>query len=82
MGRRTPQPPLDLEHDGGLARHRIVESTWSDGIPAIAPHYSADPVHQRVVANNPTPNLLGFARRIESAELELLPDAGTLEEQI
>ena len=80
-GRRTPQPPLDIDHDGGLPRNRIVNSTWTDGPAAIAPHYFADPVAQRVTSNNPSVNLLGFARRIESAEMELLPLNGTPEEQ-
>ncbi|HEV2761387.1 MAG TPA: hypothetical protein VGV38_00230, partial [Pyrinomonadaceae bacterium] len=48
-GHRPPQPPLDMEWDGGLPRHRILQAQVVDGEPAIAPHLLQDPVAQRVL---------------------------------
>jgi len=79
-GRRSPQPPFDVEHDGGLPRHYVQNATVTDGPLAIADHYSSDPVHQRVAAGGFNPNAVGFARRIDSAELQFLPATGTPEE--
>ncbi|HYP02532.1 MAG TPA: hypothetical protein VER76_20240, partial [Pyrinomonadaceae bacterium] len=34
-GHRAPQPPLDMDHDGGLPRHRVLEATHVSGPAAI-----------------------------------------------
>ncbi|HEX8423338.1 MAG TPA: hypothetical protein VF634_08000, partial [Pyrinomonadaceae bacterium] len=58
-GHRPPQPPLDMEWDGGLPRHRILSATVVDGEPAIEPHLLTDPVAKRVLdtydASDPDP---------------------------
>ncbi|HWP43958.1 MAG TPA: copper oxidase, partial [Blastocatellia bacterium] len=76
-GHRPPQPPLDIERDGGLPRHRIVASTVIDGPAAIEPALLNDPVAARVLSLNNDPNLLAFARKLETANIELLPNDGT-----
>ncbi|HEV2861060.1 MAG TPA: Ig-like domain-containing protein [Pyrinomonadaceae bacterium] len=76
-GHRPPQPPLDMERDGGLQRHRILDSEVVDGKEAIAPALLADPVASRVLSLNNDPNLLNFARELTSAQIELLDPAGT-----
>jgi hypothetical protein len=76
-GHRAPQPPLDMEHDGGLPRGHILSSTVTDGPAAISAHYQSDPVFQRVSSNNTNPYLLYFARRLDTAEFEFLPQDGT-----
>ncbi|HEX8501288.1 MAG TPA: Ig-like domain-containing protein [Pyrinomonadaceae bacterium] len=80
-GHRPPQPPLDMEQDGGLPRHRIAESEFIDGKAAIEPALLADPVANRVMTKNTDPNLLNFARRLTSAELVFLDPKGTPVEQ-
>lgn len=80
-GHRAPQPPLDIENDGGLPRHRVVDSTIVDGVAAIDPGLLSDPVAARVLSLNNDPNLLAFARKMTSANLELLPLDGTPEEE-
>ena len=87
-GHRPPQAPLEYASsgtellDGGLGRHRITSSTWVDGPGAIDPHYLADPVAARVAAANTNPGNLGFARKLLTADLELLPTDGTPLEQV
>jgi Tol biopolymer transport system component len=76
-GHRPPQPPLDIEQDGGLPRHRIAASEFIDGKDAIHPHLLTDPVAARVLSLNNDPNLLAFARELTSAKIELLPLEGT-----
>jgi len=76
-GHRAPQPPLEMEADGGLPRHVIHESEYVEGPAAIDPALLADDVANRVVSQNPDPNLLAFAKKLTSAEIELLPAAGT-----
>jgi hypothetical protein len=80
-GHRPSQPPLALEFDGGLRRHYILQGTDIDGPAGIEPKYTNDPVHQRVVARNPDPNLRAFARDLDTAQAVLLPAAGTADEQ-
>jgi manganese oxidase len=80
-GHRPPQPPLDIEQDGGLPRHRILRAEVVDGKEAIHPHLLDDPVAARVLSLNNDPNLLAFARELVSAEIELLPQEGTKTEQ-
>lgn len=80
-GHRASQPPLALEFDGGLRRHYITQGTTIDGPAGIEPKYTNDPVHQRVVARNPDPNLRAFARDLVTAQAVLLPNAGTVDEQ-
>jgi hypothetical protein len=79
-GHRPPQPPLDMDWDGGLPRHRILAATALDGPAAIPPALLADPVANRVRTQNTDPNLLAFAREITSANIELLPPNGTVPE--
>jgi len=80
-GHRVSQPPLEMIHDGGLQRHRIGDSTFDTGLLAVEPHYQADEVFQRVNANNPYFAKTGYAKRLETAELILLPADGTPSEQ-
>jgi Tol biopolymer transport system component len=80
-GHRPPQPPLDMEQDGGLPRHRIAASEFIDGKAAIEPALLADPVANRVMTQNTDPNLLNFARKLTSAELVFLDPKGTAMEQ-
>lgn len=80
-GHRPPQAPLDLEWDGGLPRHRIASAEVVDGEAAVDPALAADPIHQRVRAQNPDPDLVGMARKLHSAKLELLPNDGTADEK-
>jgi Tol biopolymer transport system component len=80
-GHRPPQPPLDIEQDGGLPRHRILASQFIDGKDAIHPHLLTDPVAARVLSLNNDPNLLAFARELTSAKIELLPHDGTITEK-
>ena len=87
-GKRPPQPPLDFAlnaagqpMDGGLPRHLILNATITDGRPGIEPAWLNDPVASRVLSLNQDPNLLAFARKLEKAELKLLPNGGTAEEQ-
>ena len=80
-GHRAPQPPLSLERDGGLPRHQVLSGTTKDGINAIPPDRQADMVFQRVRAQNNDPNLINFARHLDTANLQLLPKDGTAAEQ-
>jgi hypothetical protein len=81
-GHRTPQPPLDMEWDGGLPRHRIVSvPAFIDGKNAIDPALLSDPVAARVLSQNTDPNLLAFARKLKQANILLLPQNGTGDEQ-
>ncbi|MET0623676.1 MAG: Ig-like domain-containing protein [Pyrinomonadaceae bacterium] len=80
-GHRPPQPPLDMEQDGGLPRHRIAASEVIDGKAAIEPTLLADPVANRVMTQNTDPDLLNFARRLTSAQLVFLDPVGTPTEQ-
>ncbi|HJQ34624.1 MAG TPA: hypothetical protein VJ866_20755 [Pyrinomonadaceae bacterium] len=79
-GHRQPQAPYDIDWDGGLPRHRIVAATVVDGPAAIEPALLADPVANRVRTQNTDPNLLAFARKLTSANIQLLPQNGTPEE--
>jgi hypothetical protein len=81
-GRRAPQPPLDMDHDGGLPRHRILEATHVSGPAAIPAGKLNDPVAARVLSLNKDPNLLAFAHKLTSAKLEILPQTGTPAEKI
>jgi hypothetical protein len=76
-GHRPSQPPLGLDFDGGLRRHYIQAATPIDGVPAIPAIRLNDPVHQRVAARNPDPNLRAFARDLDTAQVNLLPVGGT-----
>jgi hypothetical protein len=82
-GHRTPQPPLDMEWDGGLPRHRILSTpVFVDGRPAVDQAFLNDPVASRVLSQNNDPNLLGFARKLKQANILLLDPAGTGEEKL
>jgi hypothetical protein len=76
-GHRPPQPPYDMDWDGGLQRHIILDAKKIDGKEAIDPHLLADPVAERVLNTNNDPNpfppghplhdesiLLAFARKL------------------
>jgi manganese oxidase len=76
-GHRPPQPAIGLDRDGGLQRHRVLAGTVLEGLPAIAAQYQADPIFQRVKARNPDPNMVGFAKKLADANIELLPPNGT-----
>lgn len=79
-GHRPSQAPLGREGNGGLPRHQILSATTVEGIPAIDPAMLADPVAARVHARNPDPFLLGFAKKLKTANIQLLPEAGTTAE--
>ena len=79
-GHRPSQPPLGLEQDGGLRRHYIPFATTIDGVAGIPANRLNDPVHQRVAARNPDPNLRAFARELDTAQVTLLPAGGTAAE--
>ncbi|HLL73526.1 MAG TPA: hypothetical protein VK363_18945 [Pyrinomonadaceae bacterium] len=81
-GHRAPQPPLDMDHDGGLPRHRVLEATHVSGPAAIPAARLNDPVAARVLSLNKDPNLLAFAHKLTSAKLEILPQTGTVPEKI
>jgi manganese oxidase len=76
-GHRPPQPPYDLEFDGGLPRHEVKEAEIVDGQAAVPPALLNDPVAARVLSQNNDPFLLFFARKLIKAKLELLPPNGT-----
>src|SRR5918912_1559254 len=76
-GERPAQPPLALERDGGLPRHIIHGGTVVTGPAAITAERLNDPVASRVASRNSSPNLLGFAKQLATANIELLPNAGT-----
>lgn len=80
-GHRPPQPPLSLERDGGLPRHQVLSGTTADGLAAIPASRQNDMVFQRVRAQNDDPNLVNFARILETAEIQLLPETGTPDER-
>jgi len=79
-GHRAPQPPLDMDWDGGLPRHRILEAAHISGPAAVTQTHAVDPVFSRVTSLNKDPNLLAFAHKLTSAKLEILPQTGTPEE--
>jgi len=80
-GHRTPQPPLDMEWDGGLPRNRVLSTPVAlDGRPAVDQAFLNDAVASRVLSQNNDPNLLGFARKLKQINLLLLPQGGTPEE--
>jgi hypothetical protein len=80
-GHRTPQPPLDMEWDGGLPRNRVLSTpVVADGAPAVDQAFLNDPVASRVLSQNNDPNLLGFARKLKQINLLLLPQGGTADE--
>ncbi|HVF90227.1 MAG TPA: copper oxidase [Blastocatellia bacterium] len=80
-GNRAPQAPNDLERDGGLPRHRILNSTVVDGAAAIEPALLNDPVASRVLSQNGDPTLLAFARKLLTANIDILPLDGTAVEK-
>ncbi|HEV7375408.1 MAG TPA: hypothetical protein VGN95_11865 [Pyrinomonadaceae bacterium] len=80
-GHRTPQPPLDMEWDGGLPRNRVLSTpAVADGPAAVDPVFLNDAVASRVLSQNNDPNLLGFARKLKQINLLLLPQGGTPDE--
>ncbi|HEY0004027.1 MAG TPA: multicopper oxidase domain-containing protein [Pyrinomonadaceae bacterium] len=81
-GHRAPQPPLDIEWDGGLQRHKILAAQTVDGLAAVDPALLNDPVANRVRTQNTDRQqwLFFFARKLTSAQLVLLPPGGTPDE--
>ncbi len=79
-GERPPQPALGLEQDGGLPRHIVHGGTVALGPAAITAERLNDPVAARVASRNNDPNLLGFAKKLLTADIELLPANGTADE--
>lgn len=85
-GHRPPQPPNDMEFDGGLPRHRIQAATTQDGQSAVPSWLEADVVHQRVHRDNPS-GAVGnsvhdqFARKLLTADLKPLDQAGQPDEK-
>ncbi|HEX8140039.1 MAG TPA: multicopper oxidase domain-containing protein [Pyrinomonadaceae bacterium] len=79
-GHRSPQPPLDIEVNGGLPRHRVLQGATIDGKPAVDPALLNDPVASRVASQSTDPFLFFFARVLTSAQIELLPQNGTAAE--
>lgn len=80
-GHRPSQPPFGLENDGGLPRHEILSGQSVDGLTAIPAARQNDPIFQRVHSRNVDPFLVGFARKLASANIQLLPANGTALEQ-
>ncbi|MDX6694579.1 MAG: manganese oxidase [Blastocatellia bacterium] len=76
VGHRPPQPPFDMEKDGGLPRHHIKEASIVDGPNAVPMGLLSDPVAARVLSQNGDPFLLFFARKLVKANIELLDPEG------
>lgn len=81
VGHRPPQPPYDMEWDGGLPRHEVRKSEIVDGPNAIPNGLLSDPVAANVLQHNNDPFLLAFARKLVKAQLEFLDQTGTDEEK-
>jgi manganese oxidase len=83
--------------DGGLPRHRILDGSVVDGKDAVDDIYMKDLTNEddlynkgrktvnenakRVRTTSGQPELFDFARKLDSARIELLPLAGTPEEK-
>ena len=93
-GHRPPQPPYDMDWDGGLQRHIILKSEKVDGKDAIDQAFLDDPVAERVLHEYIDPNplppssplhdesiLLAFARKLLSAQWRPLNPIGEPQEQ-
>ena len=81
VGHRAPQPPLDMVHDGGLPRHIVTSGTRSVSHLTHAPiqippesKRGKDVVHRALSTGDMTVKL-------ESAQLEMLPEDGTAPEK-
>jgi hypothetical protein len=95
VGHRPPQPPFDMEWDGGLQRHIILQAVSIDGKDGIDPALLADPVAKRVLDTNNDPNpfppghplhnqsiLLAFARKLKTAQWQPLQPLGEPKETV
>jgi hypothetical protein len=82
-GHRPPQPPYDMEWDGGLQRHFIGKAETIDGKDAVDPVLLQDPVADRVY-NDTEDNtfLFFFARKLTSAQWFPLNPIGEPKEQV
>lgn len=83
--------------DGGLPRHRILDASATDGKDSVDEAYMKDLTNvddlyykgrktvnenaKRVRNTSSQPELFGFARKLDSARIELLPLDGTLSEK-
>ena len=81
VGHRAPQPPMDMEHDGGLPRHVITDGTRSvshlshqqvQNLPESQRGH--DVVHRALSTGDMTVKL-------ETAKIEILPKDGTTAER-
>jgi hypothetical protein len=95
VGHRPPQPPYDMEWDGGLQRHIILKADKIDGKQAIDQAFLDDPVAARVLHENNDPNplppdsplhdesiLLAFARKLKAAQWRPLEPLGEPAERV
>jgi len=83
-GHRPSQAPLGREAGltGGLQRHQVLSGTTVVGPAAIDPAMLNDVVSARVQARNNDPFLLGFAKKLVTANLKLIPEDGTAAEKV
>jgi manganese oxidase len=83
----------DTKSDGGLRRHVVLDATTVDGVAAVERKYT-DPNlvgnelnkasvqnAKRVTSQNRDTNLLAFAKRLDSARIQLLNPEGEPSEQ-
>jgi hypothetical protein len=89
-GHRSPQAPFGRELDvnglavGGLPRHRVHGGTALTGTAAVPADQLADPIAQRVnsrVDSTIAPFTFGLAKKLDTANLEFLPEDGTTAEK-
>ncbi|MEO8435292.1 MAG: copper oxidase [Pyrinomonadaceae bacterium] len=81
VGHRPPQPPYDMEFDGGLQRHILRGLKKIDGKDAVDPAFLADPVADRVLTETGDISLLQFARKLVTAQWQPLNPIGEPAEQ-
>jgi hypothetical protein len=90
-GHRSPQPPFGREINpstniayGGLPRHRVLGGTFLTGTAAVPPDQLNDPIAQRVnsrVDATIAPYTFGFAKQLDTANLQFLDENGTTAER-
>jgi hypothetical protein len=90
-GHRSPQAPFGREINpatniayGGLPRHRVLSGAALTGVPAVPNDQLNDPVAQRVnsrVDAQIAPFTFGVAKKLDTANLQLLAEDGTTAEK-